>query len=476
MIIRKLPYIIYRDYSEYGYLTDNRNFGYDTATRSCIKVGELLLSKSGSMFYSVLSNESQDFDMVLDKLCSIYPNASQETLRKDATTFYTSLASKGFIYWGIESDYANKLNQRFSYSNIEPYVLDIEEKQENPSTYLDTFGGKYHLTRLHIDISSRCNENCVHCYIPKSKKCSIMTDEMFDSVLEQCRVMKVLNLTISGGEPMLNPSLNDFLSKCRQYNFSVNLLSNLTLLTDDLLDTIEHSPLLSVQTSLYAMDADVHDSITHQIGSFQKTLQAIKKLHAKNIPLQINCPIMKQNKLYYREVLQFAKSLNIEADSDYSLFGCYDCSQSNLSCRLSIAEVKSIINEDLSDAQNRAQLEDIINGKHTDANDTICPVCKTSLCISNTGNVYPCEGWQSLSLGNLNETSLKDIWENAHVTHELRSLAYKDFPKCNSCDVKKFCNTCLIMNANEDADGNYHNINPFMCDIAKAKKIAFETR
>lgn len=76
--------------------------------------------------------------MVLDKLCSIYPNASQEAIRKDATTFYTSLASKGFIYWGIESDYANKLNQRFSYSNIEPYLLDIEEKQENPSTYLDT--------------------------------------------------------------------------------------------------------------------------------------------------------------------------------------------------------------------------------------------------------------------------------------------------------------------------------------------------
>lgn len=474
MIIRKLPYILYRDYPEYGYLTDNRNFGYDTASRSCVKVGELLLSKSGSIFYSVLSDTPLDIDIVLDKLCSLYPNVSPETIRRDATVFYKALSSRGFIYWGAESDYANILSQRFSYTNKSFYELNIEEKQANLSTYQDTFGGKCHLSRVHIDISSRCNENCIHCYIPKSKKCSIMSEEMFDSVFEQCKEMNVLNLTISGGEPMLNPSLNNFLLKCRQANFSVNLLSNLTLLTDDLLDTIEHSPLLSVQTSLYAMDADVHDSITHQVGSFQKTLQAIQRLHEKNIPLQINCPIMKQNKFYYREVLNFAKTLNIEADSDYFLFGCYDSTQSNLSCRLSIDEVESVIKEDLSDAQNRVQLEYTIDSKHTDTNDAICPVCKSSLCISNTGNVYPCEGWQSLSLGNLSESTLQDIWENAPLTNHLRNLRYNDFHECKECQDRKYCNTCLIMNANEDSEGNYHRVNSFMCSVAKMKKCEYE--
>lgn len=474
MIICKLPYILYRDYPEYGYLTDNRNFGYDTASRSCVKVGELLLSKSGSLFYSVLSGAPQNINMVLDKLCSLYPNVSPETIRRDATVFYQSLSSKGFIYYGAKSEYANKLRLRYSYSNKKFYELDIEEKQASSSTFQDTFGGKHYLKRVHIDISSRCNENCIHCYIPKPKKCSIMTEEMFDSVLEQCKEMNVLNLTISGGEPMLNPSLNDFLLKCRQYNFSVNLLSNLTLLTDNLLNTIVQSPLLSVQTSLYAMDADIHDSITHQVGSFQKTLRAIMRLHEKNIPLQINCPIMKQNKLYYQEVLNFAKSFNIEADSDYFLFGCYDSSQSNLSCRLSIAEVDSIIKENMSDAQNRVQLEDTISGKHTETNDAICPVCKSSLCISNTGNVYPCEGWQSLLLGNLFESSLQDIWENAPLTNKLRNLKYRDFHECKRCRDREFCNTCLIMNANEDAEGDFRRINPFLCSVAKIKKREYE--
>ena len=47
---------------------------------------------------------------------------------------------------------------------------------------------------------------------------------------------------------------------------------------------------------------------------------------------------MKQNKSDYKGVLEFAKSLNIGADYDYSLYGSYDLTSSNLSCRLSAEE------------------------------------------------------------------------------------------------------------------------------------------
>lgn len=473
MIIRKLPYILFRDYPNFGYLTDNRNFGYDTASRSCLKVGELLLSKSGSIFYSVLSDAPQDIDMVLEQLYRQYPNVAKSIIQRDALSFYKTLQSKGFVFCGDEAEYANTLIKRFSYHNKESHGFNIEEIQESESTYIDTFGKNYHLTRVHIDISSRCNENCVHCYIPSKKKNSIMTNEMFDIILDQCRGMNVLNLTISGGEPMLNPSLKEYLQKCQQYNFSVNLLSNLTVLTDDLIEIIEKNPLVSIQTSLYAMKPEIHDAITRATGSFQKTYNSIKKLYMRNIPLQINCPIMKQNRFHYKDVMKFGKSLNIEVDSDYSLYGCYDMSMNNLSCRLSIAEIEDIIMEDLNKDENRARIEESILTKPTDDNDAICPICKHSLCISNSGNVYPCEGWQSLSLGNLIESSLFDIWEKSPKTIQLRNLKYNDFPKCKLCRDKKFCSTCLILNANEDVNGNYKRVNPFMCEIARLKGREF---
>ena len=460
---------MYRAYPNFGYLTDNRNFGYDTASMSRLKVGDMLLSKTGSVFYSQLSDTPKEMEVIIGSLCELFADVSYATIKTDAVKFFTLLHSKGFVYLGEEVDFTEIRNQYFSYDKVLPYVLQASDKLETLKTYENTFGMDYRLTRLHVDISSRCNENCVHCYIPTYKKRSLMTEDMFDVIIRQSKVMNVLNLTISGGEPMLNPSLDKFLQKCRVNNFSVNLLSNLTLLTENLLDIISDNPLISVQTSLYAMDEKIHDAITQQRGSFKKTTSAIKRLRERDVPLQINCPIMKSNFKYYIDVLNFAKSLNIEADSDYLLYGCYDFSKSNLSCRLDNDEIEHIVHEKISMPIDYDKIKENVETKKVEAEDPICPVCKNSLCISNTGDVYPCEGWQSLIIGNLKEQSLSELWENSVIVNRLRSLEFKDFTKCNSCPDKKYCNTCLIMNANEDVNGNYMHVNTFQCEAARIK-------
>lgn len=460
---------MYRAYPDFGYLTDNRNFGYDTASRSCRKVGDIILSKIGSVFYSQLSDSPQSLDDVVGRLYQLFSDVPADRIREDAVKFFTLLKSKSFIYFGKEENIETIKSQYFSYENTKPYELLIPDMAVNLQTYTNTFGINHRLTRVHIDVSSRCNENCVHCYIPAYEKRGLMTESIFDIVLRQCKEMNVLNLTISGGEPMLNPSLGKFLVKCRANNFSVILLSNLTFLTEDLLDIIADNPLVSVQTSLYAMEESVHDAITRQHGSFQKTILSIRQLHKRNVPLQINCPIMKQNLAHYKEVLNFANSLNIEADSDYSLYGCYDFSKSNLSCRLSVDEIENVVKYDFSIPTKIEQIKENVLSKRVGANDPICPVCKNSLCISNMGDVYPCEGWQSLKIGNVKENSLKKLWEESPVVNRLRRLTYKDFPKCHACVDKKYCNTCLIMNANEDIHGDYMNINSFQCESARIK-------
>ena len=297
MFVHKYPYIIYRAFPENGYLTDNRNFGYDTASNSNVKLGDLLLSKEGSVFYSQLEDNPLEISAIVDKLCAIFIGVTRDRLLEDTSCFFQSLAEKGFVYCG-DSESLDNNPLVFSYGNRVPY--GIEAKMDDVSfPFQDVFGGQYRLTRVHVDISSCCNENCVHCYIPISNKHSIMAEDMFDTVLAECVKMKVLNITLSGGEPMLNPHFKTFIQKCIKENMSVNILSNLTLLTTELLDVIASSPLISVQTSLYAMDESVHDLITQKAGSFKKTKEGILRLHERNVPMQINCPIMKQNLQYY---------------------------------------------------------------------------------------------------------------------------------------------------------------------------------
>ena len=110
------------------------------------------------------------------------------------------------------------------------------------------------------------------------------------------------------------------------------------------------------------------------------------------------------------------------------------------------------------------------NAKITFANMYTFPACISSVCISHTGNVYPFEGWQSYSLGNIKDAPMKQIWEESVGIKELRSLSYDDFPKCRVCKDKAFYSICLIRNANESKSGDFKQVNPYYCEIARMKK------
>ena len=180
---------------------------------------------------------------------------------------------------------------------------------------------------------------------------------------------------------------------------------------------------------------------------------------------------MKQNKEAYQDVLNWAKEMNIEADSDYMLFGCFDGSGKNLKCRLELSELEPFIVKELESEGGKEK----VNHDMGRRDYTICPVCISSVCISHVGKVYPCEGWQSHSLGNINDTPLKQIWEESAAINELRALAYDDFPKCRVCKDKAFCSICLIRNANESKSGDYKQVNPYYCEIARLKNKLSKT-
>lgn len=464
MYFFKLPYILFRNYSDFGYLTDNRNFGYDTASKSCIKVGDRILSKEGSIFYSILSESPQPVEKIAQELLSLFVGVTFQEIVADAIEFYQELAQDGFIGYGEDTT-----NYYFSYSNWNTNELPKGDEQNAvAATFYSKWSSQYHLSRVHFEVSGPCNERCVHCYFPEPYRKNTMSRDLFLLALEQCKECNVLSITISGGEPMLNPELLYFLRKCRENNFSVNLLSNLTLLSENMLEEFVSTPLLSIQTTLYSMNAEIHDSITSVKGSYEKTKRAIELLHQYNVPMQINCPIMKQNKDTYRDVLLWAKSLNIEADSDYTLFGCFDGSGKNLKSRLGLSDLEAIIKEELQNNDGRVLSE--LNRDIKGRDYTICPVCISSICISHDGYIYPCEGWQSYTLGNIKEQTLRQVWENSTLVQELRDLTFDDFQNCRECEDRGFCSICLIRNANESKTGSFREINSYYCKVAKLKR------
>jgi len=469
---------MFRNYGSFGYITDNRNFGYKETNDNGNEIGDKIVSQSGAVFLSVLNNMPQTIECLSKKISLQFTDVNIETIKIDAIEFYSLLESEGFIVSDNSLLKCNEKDKGFSYKKVklesknEVCSLNDEHCKSTQVFFEEYFNNEPQLTNLHLEITSQCNERCVHCYIPHEYKVNSMDSDMFYNILEQCKEMNLLNITISGGEPMIHSNFIDYLKKCNEYNFSVNILSNLTLLSDDILEEMKRNRLLSVQVSLYSMDANIHDSITQIEGSFHKTKKAILRLVENEIPLQISCPILKQNINCFNDVVDWGGKYNINVGSDYVIIAGYNHTTQNLNSRLDINDVKEVIHQRIT--RNTKYLEmvekEADKKRNLSPDDYICSVCNSTICIAENGNVYPCAGWQDYVLGNINEKLLVDIWYNSIKVQYLRNLRRRDFPKCLQCTENEFCTMCMVRNANEDPFGDPLVVNEYFCNIVKLNK------
>jgi radical SAM protein with 4Fe4S-binding SPASM domain len=450
-----------------------------------------IFDTSGAVFIKPLSRSPRKFDDIVSEIADAFIDVDKQILEKDIIEFYSILEKDRFIISGIDETELNKKDTKFSYSEVDPKTIKSDFRPLEQRSYVTTkdfmkdfFKNKLYISSLQIEITSLCNERCIHCYIPHADKTTNMDYSVLFDVLDQFRDMGGLNLIISGGEPMAHPRFVDIITRLQEYDFSLQIFSNLTLVNDTVIKVLKDARLLNVQVSLYSMDPDIHDSITKLPGSLEKTKKSILRFIENDIPLNVSCPTMGKNWNGYADVINWSQAHKIYAHTDDGLFARYDHSTDNLDSRLGLNEVESIIKTSLEydDIYSGRVLRDeggFIRGKKIDrSNDIICPIGQTSLCMSPDGDVFPCPAWHDYVVGNIHNETLVEIWNNSPRLQYLRSLRRKDLPqKCQTCDDSEFCVFCLNRNANENPENDPFKINDRFCKVAALnKKIVSDWR
>src|SRR5713101_8370256 len=78
---------------------------------------------------------------------------------------------------------------------------------------------------VHLDVTYRCNERCVHCYLDHDDHGEMTTAEI-KGVLDQLADAGTLFLTLSGGEVLMRRDFFEILEHARKLLFNVRIKTN----------------------------------------------------------------------------------------------------------------------------------------------------------------------------------------------------------------------------------------------------------
>ena len=450
MLMRLARQTYVRQYGEFTYL-----FGKVTAFDEMFRDAE--------PFMRFLTREPQERDTIIDRIAALFADVDRATVAADFDAFIAPLVEQKVVLAGETPEELLAQEPMFTYDCDDPKtlkdnrVLSADEDAALPARLIERhFAEHPTLFELQMDITQACTERCRHCYIPEYNPLFISYEKICE-ILDEFRAMGGLHVSLSGGECMLHKDIVKIIRAVRERDCTVACLSNLTVCTDEIVQALVEAD-GTVQVSLYSMSPAIHDEVTRRKGSWVETMGAIVRLRAANIPVRISCPCLRINYKGYPDVMKFAESLKMSAQTDFIIMGKQDCSTDNLCNRLNLDETRELLedvvlksvpmNSEYFSPGKKAQMDSVETWKKRKA----CGACVNSMCLSPTGDYYPCPGFAGVPLGNCYRQSLREVWERAEPTNRIRAITNADFKGCAECKDRDYCSTCLCRNFNETGD------------------------
>src|SRR5215469_2407128 len=139
---------------------------------------------------------------------------------------------------------------------------------------------------VHLDVTYRCNERCVHCYLDHDDRGEMTTLEI-RGVLDQLADAGVFFLAFSGGEVFMRRDFLDLVEYARGLQFNVKVKTNGVMIREREAQRLRELGVEQVQLSVYSHRPEVHDAITKLPGSHKRTLQSIRFLKSQGLKVRI---------------------------------------------------------------------------------------------------------------------------------------------------------------------------------------------
>lgn len=344
-----------------------------------------------------------------------------------------------------------------------------------------------------MNITNNCNMKCSYCF-EHNKNSKNMTIDDAKFILDKCYNNhqkkysdEQMVVNFFGGEPFLAFDVIENLMKYseeKKYNISFGVTTNLTILTDHMLDIIEEYEL----GLLVSCDGIKKIHNRNRCNSYDIVINNIKKILDRGLKylIEVRMTVMPNDISSMLESIKMLFDLGIDNINPVPVTDTIWTNKDYNNFLIELSRIWEWTIDKYNDESNKRNLsvklvEDFLEYSLDNYNSEQTKSClagsKTSISIGVNGDILPCHqrhtvenNYNNLVFGNIFLNDFKDIDFNRNEK--------KGFINCNQCIAYNICKGgCPSENLTQNYNSNFMNeiqCKVFICMVMIAKKFQYK--
>jgi len=314
------------------------------------------------------------------------------------------------------------------------------------------------LASFDLEITSRCSNNCRHCYInlpagDKEARSKELSLKELENIADQAIELGALWCLISGGEPLLREDFSDIYMMLKKKGLLVSVFTSACLISEAHIELFRKYPPREIEVTVYGVTEETYEKVSRVPGSFRQFMKGLNLLLDNGVKVRLKTMALRSNLNEFKEIEAFCK----ERTKDYYKFDPmlhlrYDRDPvRNEEIKSERLTPEEIVRLEQDDKERSSSLKDNCgefifegDGHHNCDHLFHCGAGQSSFTISPEGIFRLCSSlWHPDFIYDLRKGSLKEAWEE-FVPKVLATTTDSDefHSKCHSCNIINLCMWC----------------------------------
>lgn len=291
---------------------------------------------------------------------------------------------------------------------------------------------------LEIEITTKCNLNCKHCYNRENKNIDMPLDEII-YYLNFANKFNVKKIVISGGEACIHKDFNKLCDYLLENRKKLNNVEKIVLQSNGLIGKIDLTKLKGFDMIHLSFDVDNNDA---RLINSKKTLELANNIKKNGMNCYLFATIHNKNINYIDEIVKLAN----ESNNQIAFNLCCDTGKNSeflLTREQKISTINKLLQYEKEGKINKLKHPYVNSLKGLSCEDYRikggCTAGIATCTILANGDVIPCP-FLRVKAGNIHVNKLEDIWLKSELFNSLRNRNKYDI--CGKCRFISYCGGC----------------------------------